>query len=124
MKGQLLVAQLPVLLEQRAAHHRFCRQAVSSSLLDPVPAQIAGHQTQQPTVFVEPLRDGFELAPDLVLSENLKYSGLDDALLTQCRAQTVAGFASHSIACLQPIAESAELDPREIDNPLRYFSRV
>jgi len=62
MKGQLLVAQLPVLLEQRAAHHRFRRQAVSSGLLDPVPTQIAGCQTQQRTVFVEPLRDGFQLA--------------------------------------------------------------
>ena len=114
MKGQLLVAQLPILLEQRAAHHRFCRQAMSSSLLDPVPAQIAGHQTQQPTVFVEPLRDGFQLAPDLVLSENLKYSCLNDALLTHCRAPTVAGFGSNSMARLQTIAETAELDPREI----------
>jgi len=70
MKGQLLVAQLPVLLEQRAAHHRFRRQAVSSGLLDPVPTQIAGCQTQQRTVFVEPLRDGFQLAADFVLREN------------------------------------------------------
>ena len=124
MKGQLLVAQLPVLLEQRAAHHRFCRQAMSSSLLDPVPAQIAGHPTQQPTVFVEPLRDGFQLAPDLVLSENLKYSGLDDALLTHCRAPTVAGFASNSMACLQTIAETAELDPWEVATSIRYFSRL
>jgi hypothetical protein len=38
-----------------------------------VPAQIADHQTQQRTVFVEPLRDGFQLAADLVLRENLKY---------------------------------------------------
>jgi hypothetical protein len=39
----------------------------------PVPAQIADHQTQQRTVFVEPLRDGSQLAADLVLRENLKY---------------------------------------------------
>src|SRR5437773_923220 len=114
MKGQLLVAQLPVLLEQRAAHHRFRRQAVSSGLLDPVPAQIAGCQTQQRTVFVEPLRDGFQLAADLVLRENLKYSGLDGAFLTHCRVPTVAGFASNSMACLQTIFETAELHPREI----------
>src|ERR1700719_1968781 len=112
MKGQLLVAQLPVLLEQRAAHHRFRRQAVSPGLLDPVPAQIAGRQTQQRTVFVEPLRDGFQLAADLVLRENLKYSGLDEAFLTHCRVPTVAGFATNSMSCLQTIF--AELDPREI----------
>src|SRR5882724_516131 len=114
MKGQLLVAQLPVLLEQRAAHHRFRRQAVSSGLVDPVPAQIAGRQTQEPTVSVEPLRDGFQLAPDLVLRENLKYSGLDDAFLTHCRAPTVAGFASNSMVCLQTLSETAELDPQKI----------
>src|SRR2546423_15361622 len=103
MKGQLLVAQLPVLLEQRGAHHSFRRQAASSGLLDPVPAQIAGRQTQQRTVFVEPLRDGFQLAADLVLRENLKYSGLDEAFLTHCRVPTVAGFASNSVAWLQTL---------------------
>src|SRR5438270_11438663 len=110
MKGQLLVAQLPVLLKQRAAHHRFRRQAVSSGLLDPVPAQIAGHQTQQRTVFVEPLRDGFQLAADLVLRENLKYRVLDDAFLTHCRALTSDGFAAKSMPWLHTISETAEPD--------------
>src|SRR5882672_331680 len=114
MKGQLLVAQLPVLLEQRAAHHRFRRQAVSSGLLDPVPAQITDHQTQQRTVFVEPLRDGFQLAADLVLRENLKYRGLYDAFLTMVELPMVSGFAAHSMACLRTISENRRLDPREI----------
>jgi hypothetical protein len=92
MKGQLLVAQLPILLEQRAAQHGFRRETVSSRLLDPVPAQIANHQTQQRTVLIEPLRDRFQLAADLVHRENIEYSGLDDAFLTHCRAPAVAGF--------------------------------
>ena len=33
MKGQLLVAQLPILLEQRAAQHGFRRQTVPSRLM-------------------------------------------------------------------------------------------
>src|SRR5216684_2845156 len=98
MKGQLLVAQLPVLLEQRAAHHRFRRQAVATGLLDPVPTQIAGHHTQQRTVRVEPLRDSLQLAADLVRRENIEYSRLDDAFLTHCRAPVVAAFASDSMA--------------------------
>jgi hypothetical protein len=112
MKGQLLVAQLPILLEQRTAQHRFCRQAVPSRLLDPVPAQIVNHQTQQRAVLVEPLRDGFQLAADLVLREDIKYSGLDDAFLTHCRAPVVSGFASDSVVCVQSISETAGLDSR------------
>src|SRR6266852_3451303 len=113
MKGQLLVAQLPVLLEQRAAHHRCRRQAVSSGLLDPVAAQIAGRQTQQPTLSVEPLRDGFQLAPDLVLRENLKYSGLDDAFLTQCWAPTVAGFLQTQWLVSKPYPKPPALTRRK-----------
>jgi hypothetical protein len=101
MKGQLLVAQSPVLFEQRTAQHGFRRQAVTSRLPDPVPAQIAGHQPQQRTVLVEPLRDGLQLAADLVLRETIKYSGLDDAFLTHCRAPAVAGFALDSTTCVQ-----------------------
>ena len=73
MKGQLLVAQLPVLLEQRAAQHRFRWQAMASGLLEPLPAQIADHQSQQRAVLVEPLRDALQLAANLVFRENLKY---------------------------------------------------
>ncbi len=98
MEGELLVAQLPVLLEQRAAHHRFRRQAVASRLLDPMPTQIADHQAQQRTVPVEPLRDSLQLAADLVRRENIEYTRLDDAFLTHCRAPAVATFASDSMA--------------------------
>jgi hypothetical protein len=37
-----------------------------------VAAQIAGHQTQQRAVLVEPLRNGLQLAADLVLRENIE----------------------------------------------------
>ena len=114
MKRQLLVAQLAILLEQRAAQHGLRRQTVAARLLHAVPTQIAHHQAQQRTVLVEPLRSGFQLAADLVFREDVKYSGLDDAFLTHCRVPTVAGFASNSMACLQTISETAELDPREI----------
>ena len=97
MEGEFLVAQLPVLLEQRTAQHRFRRQAVPSGFPKPVPAQIVARQAQQRTVLVEPLRDGFQLAADLVLRENIKYTGLDDAFLTHCRA-VVAAFAFDSVA--------------------------
>jgi hypothetical protein len=115
---------LPVLLEQRAAHHRFRRQAVSSGLLDPVPAQIAGRQTQQRTVFVEPLRDGFQLAADLVLRKNLKNSCLDDAFLTHCRVPTVAGFASNSMVCPRTIFETAAFGTAENRNSKGFFSSL
>src|SRR5215813_5143749 len=114
MKGQLLVAQLPVLLEQRAAHHRFRRQAVSSGLPDPVPAQIAGRQTQQRTVFVEPLRDGFQLAADFVLRENFKYSCLDDAFLTHCRVPTVADLLQNQWLVSKPYLKPLPLAPQKI----------
>ena len=44
MEGQLLVAQLAVLLEKRAAQHRLGRQPCRPVCLDPVPTQIARHQ--------------------------------------------------------------------------------
>jgi hypothetical protein len=98
MKGQLLVAQLPILLEQRTAQHGFPRQAVPSRLLHPVPAQIADHQAQQRTLLVEPVRDGFQFAADLVLRKNIKYTRLHDAFLTHCRAPAVTVFALESMA--------------------------
>src|ERR1044071_2758845 len=40
MEGQFLVAQLPVLLEQRTAQYRLSGQAVPSRLLNPIAAQV------------------------------------------------------------------------------------
>jgi len=37
-----------------------------------VAAQVAGHQAQQPAVLIEPLRHGFQLAPDLVFRKNIE----------------------------------------------------
>jgi len=45
---------------------------MAPGLLDPVAAQVAGHQTQQRAVLIEPLRHGFQLAADLVFRENIE----------------------------------------------------
>lgn len=106
MKGQLLVAQLPVLLQQRATQHRLGRQTAAPGLFHLLPAQIGGHQAQQLAMLVQPLRHRLRLTADLVLGESIEYAGLDDALLAHCRAPAVAGFASDSMACLRSIAEN------------------
>ncbi len=85
MKGQFFVTQLPLLLEQRTAQHRLCRQASASGLAQSVATQIAGHQAHQHALPIQPLRDRLQLAADLVPSKDLEYSGLDGAFLTHCR---------------------------------------
>jgi hypothetical protein len=85
VKGQLVVTQLPLLLEQRTAQHRLRRQSPASRLAQPAAAQITGHQAHQRALAIQPLRDGLQLAADLVPRKNLEYSGLDDAFLTHCR---------------------------------------
>ena len=85
MKGQLLVTQLPLLLEQRTAQHRLRRQASASGFAQSVATQIARHQAHQRALTVQPLRDRLQLAADLVPGKDLEYSGLDGALLTHCR---------------------------------------
>jgi len=44
VKGPLSVTQLSLLLEQRTAQHRLCRQSLPSGLAQPMAPQIAGHQ--------------------------------------------------------------------------------
>ena len=82
MKGQLLVTQLSLLLEQRTAQNRLRRQPPPSRLAHPLAAQIARNQAYQRELPIQPLRDRFQLAADLVLRKNLEYSGLDGALLS------------------------------------------
>ena len=72
MKRQLLVAQLAMLLEKRAAQHRLRRQALPSGLLDLSPAQILRHQPEQRAMLVQPLRHRLQLAADLVLGEEIE----------------------------------------------------
>jgi hypothetical protein len=55
MERQLLIAQLPVLLEQPAAQHRLRRQTLSPGLLDTLPTQIRCHQFEQPGMLIQPL---------------------------------------------------------------------
>jgi hypothetical protein len=85
VKGQLFVAQLPLLLEQCTAQHRLRRQASASGLAQSVATQIARHQAHQRALPIQPLRDRLQLAADLVPGKDLEYRGLDGAFLTHCR---------------------------------------
>jgi len=85
VKGQLVVTQLSLLLEQRTAQHRLRRQASASGFAQSVARQIAGHQAHQRALPIQPLRDRLQLTADLVPGKDLEYRGLDGAFLTHCR---------------------------------------
>ena len=85
MEGQFLIAQLPVLLEQRAAQHRFGRQALPSGRLDANPPQIASRQAKQITMRIQPSRHRLQLTTDLVRGEKIEYAHLDGAFWAHCR---------------------------------------
>ena len=72
MKRQLLVAQLAMLLEKRAAQDRLGRQAFSSGFLDAVSAQILGRQPDELAMLVQPLRHRLQFAADLVPGEEIE----------------------------------------------------
>jgi len=72
MKRQLLVAQLAMLLEKRAAQDRLGWQAFPPGLLDAVSAQILGRQPGEFAMLVQPLRHRLQLAADLVLGEQIE----------------------------------------------------
>ena len=92
MECQFLVAQLPVLLEDRAAQYRFGRQTLPSGGFDANPDQIAGHQAKQFAMLVQPSRHRLQLAADLVCGEDIEYAGLDGAFLAQCRLRRWQAF--------------------------------
>jgi hypothetical protein len=72
MKGQLLIAQLAVLLEQRTTQHRLRRQALPSGLLDPLAAQVRRHRAKQRPMRIQPHRHRLQFAADLVSGENIE----------------------------------------------------
>jgi hypothetical protein len=72
MKRQLLIAQLAMLLEKRAAQDRLGRQTLSPGLLGAVSAQILRRQSDQLAMLVQPLRHRLQLAADLVPSEEIE----------------------------------------------------
>jgi hypothetical protein len=61
-------------------------------------AQIAGHQTHQPALAIQPLRDRLPLAADLVPRKHFEYSGLDGAFLTHCRLRRCGWVAMQRLA--------------------------
>ncbi len=85
MERQLLVAQLPVLLEQSAAQHRLAGQSLPSGSLDADSTQVPRDQAEHVAIVVQPLRHRFQLTADLVRSEKIEYAGLDGAFLAHCR---------------------------------------
>jgi hypothetical protein len=69
MERQLLIGQLPILLQQRTAQHCFGGQALPPSGLYAAPDQIASHQAEQIAMLIQPLRHGLQLIADLVCRE-------------------------------------------------------
>ena len=92
MEGQLLVAQLPVLLEDRAAQYGFGWQTLPSGRLDAAPTQVSRHHGKQIAMLIQPLRHRLQLAADLVRGEKIEYAGLDGAFLAHCRLRRWQGF--------------------------------
>jgi hypothetical protein len=81
MEGQLLVGQLPVLLEKRATQHRLGRQPLPPGGLDAVANQVSRHQAKQIAMLVQPLRHRPQFVANLVRGEKIEYAGLDGAFL-------------------------------------------
>jgi len=85
VKGQLLVTELTLLLEQSAAQHAFRRQSAPAGLTHSLAPQVTRNQAGQLALAVQPLRHRLKFAADLVLRKHFEYSGLDGAFLTHCR---------------------------------------
>lgn len=85
MEGQLLIAQLAVLLEERAAQYRFGRQPLPSGGLDATSTQISHHQTKHVGMLIQRLRHRLQLMADLVRGEKIEYTGLGRYVLWHCR---------------------------------------
>ena len=71
-EGQLLVAQLEVLLEQGTAQRRIGAQSVASGLLDLADAEVRGDQANRLTLAAEPIGHRLQLATDLVLRKQIE----------------------------------------------------
>ena len=61
-----------MLLEKRATQVRLGWQTLSPSLLDAAAAQILGRQPDEFAMLVQPLRHRLQLAPDLVIGEEIE----------------------------------------------------
>ena len=82
---QLLVAQLAMLFQHPTAQHRFRRQTLAAGRLQPVPAQLRGNPTADLAMIVQQIGHRLQLTTELVLRENIEYTGLDGAFLPHCR---------------------------------------
>jgi hypothetical protein len=76
---------LALLFEQRAAQHRLRRQPPPPGLVQSLASQVTRHQGHQSTLAIQPARNCFQFAADLVLRKDLKYRGLEGAFLTHFR---------------------------------------
>ncbi len=118
VKGQFLVTQLPVLLEQGAAQDRLGREPVAPGLLAAGAAYLGGHQGDHLAMLVQPRGHGLELATDLVLGEEIEYTGLDDAVFAHCRLRRLRG-----LVWIQWLASQAYPKPPEISSKKYRFSK-
>jgi hypothetical protein len=72
VERQFLVAELAMLLEERAAQDSLRRQALTADPLYPVPAQVPRHQTAKSAMLIQPVRHGFQFTADLVFGEKIE----------------------------------------------------
>src|SRR5215469_1268078 len=114
MKRQLLVTQLAILLQHRAAHHGFRRQAIAARRPNLAATQIIHHQGEQFAVLIEPLRHRSQFSTDLVFGKIFKYSSLDDALQTQRRARVEVAEVRNTPMLLP---ETAQFDSQKTPLP-------
>ena len=95
VKGQFLVTELALLLQDRAAQDRFRRQPAPPGLAQPLAPQVTRHQAHQDALPIKPVRDRLQLAANLVSGKDLEYRRLDGAFLTHCRLPRWGRFGMH-----------------------------
>ena len=72
MKRQFLIAELAMLLEERAAQDQLGRQAFSSGFLDAAVGADPRRQPDELAMLVQPLGHRLQLAADLVIGEEIE----------------------------------------------------
>lgn len=90
IERQLVIAQLPMLLEHSAAQHRLRRQPAAPGRLQAPLAQVVHHRRQHAPMGIEPLRHRLQLAPQFMIEKHFVYSDLGRAFLARSPSCGVA----------------------------------
>lgn len=72
MKGQLLIGQFPVLLQDGATQHLLGGHAVAPGILPPVFHQVAINQIQDILVRVQEMGNGFQFLGNLIAGHEIQ----------------------------------------------------